>query len=291
MESSSRRSEQAWELRGFPLRPAVLSLLFHALLLLGLLPRFSATENRIPPASVLQGRLLPAPPAVGVPDPALQRAPTGAAPTAVFPPLPNPSPARGEGLRLPSPLVGEGAGERAAAGPANAVPDVRGGPADAVPGVRGGPANAVPPAPTFNLPTLPEQAQATLARGAGGEVVPRHMVGPATAALAQEIDERGAHAAGLRQFRLALAVEARRFRRYPDAAERAGLTGTAEVRVTVDTGVSSRRVDLHRSSGHALLDTAALEMLRQAAVRTGLPETLQGRNFVVVLPVVFEVEK
>jgi protein TonB len=141
------------------------------------------------------------------------------------------------------------------------------------------------------LPTLPEQVQATIASGAGGEVVPRHTAGPATAALVQEIDERGAHAAGLRQFRLALAVEARRFRRYPDAAERAGLTGTAEVRVTVDTGASSRRVDLHRSSGHALLDTAALEMLLQAAVRTVLPETLQGRNFVVVLPVVFEAEK
>jgi len=273
MESSSRRSEQAWELRGFPLRPAVLSLLFHALLLLGLTPQFSVTENRVPPASVLQGRLLPAPAAVDVPDPALQRA--------ALPPLPNPSPARGEGLRLPSPLAGEGPGERgAAAGPASAVPDLR-----------GGPASAVPPAPTFDLPTLPEQAQATIASGAGGEVVPRHTAGPATAALARETDERGAHAAGLRQFRLALAVEARRFRRYPDAAERAGLTGTAEVRVTVESGAPTRRVDLDRSSGHAVLDAAALEMLRQAAVRTVLPETLQGRNFTVVLPVVFETEK
>lgn len=247
MESSSRRQEQAWELRGFPLRPAVLSLLFHALLLLGLMPRFSATENRVPPASVLQGRLLPAP--------------TSAA--AVTPP----------------PLA------RRIADVVSSSTSV------AVPIGTAGPANTVPPAPTFNLPTLPEQAQVTIASGAGGEVVPRHAAGPATAALVQELDERGAHAAGLRQFRLALAVEARRFRRYPDAAERAGLTGTAEVRVTVDTGVSSRRVDLNRSSGHALLDTAALEMLRQAAVRTVLPETLQGRNFVVLLPVVFETEK
>ncbi|MDO8958335.1 MAG: TonB family protein [Rhodocyclaceae bacterium] len=275
MESSSRRPEQAWELRGFPLRPAVLSLLFHALLLLGLLPQFSAMEQSVPPASVLQGRLLPAPSTVDAPDPVLQRAPTAA-----FPPLPNPSPARGEGLRLPSPLAGEGPGERGAVFPANAVPDLR-----------GGPANAVPPAPTFDMPVLPEQAQAPIASGAGGEVVPRHMAGPATAALAQEINERGAHAAGLRQFRLALAVEARRFRRYPDAAERAGLAGTAEVRVTVETGVPARRVDLNRSSGHAVLDAAALEMLRQAVTRAALPESLQGRNFVVLLPVVFETEK
>ncbi|MDP1606587.1 MAG: TonB family protein [Rhodocyclaceae bacterium] len=217
-------------------------------------------ENRVPPTSVLQGRLLPAPPAVDAPDPVMQRAV----------PINAVGPA---GAVLPAPTVVAAVSPRAV--PIN-------------------PAGAVLPAPTFASATLPEQAQATTASGvggAGGEQVPRHSSGPATAALAQETDERGAHAAGLRQFRLALAVEARRFRRYPGAAERAGLTGTAEVRVTVESGVSARRVDLNRSSGHALLDAAALEMLRQAVPRTALPESLQGRNFVVLLPVVFEVEK
>ncbi|MBS3934839.1 MAG: TonB family protein, partial [Sulfuritalea sp.] len=82
---------------------------------------------------------------------------------------------------------------------------------------------------------------------------------------------------------------ARRVRNYPEAARRDGLTGTAEVRVTVDAR-AGRRTELSRSSGHPLLDAAALEMLRTAAARAPLPESLRGREFAVLLPVVFEVE-
>lgn len=245
MKSSSRQPEQALELWGFPLRPVVLSLLLHALLL-GLAPQFAATENSVPPASVLQGVLLPAPSSPDEPALALQR----------FVP--------------PAPVA-------AAAVASRAVP--------------GNPISAVTPPPTFVTPPLPEKVQATSASGGGGEVAPRHMPGPATVALAQETDERGVNAAGLRQFRLSLAGEARRFRRYPEAAERAGLTGTAEVRVSVEAGGLTRRADLSRSSGHALLDAAALEMLRQAAGRVVLPESLHGQSFAVLLPVVFEVEE
>ena len=109
--------------------------------------------------------------------------------------------------------------------------------------------------------------------------------------MAQDLGDRGANAAGLRQFRLALAGEARRFRRYPEAARRDGLSGTAEVRITVETGLPARRVELSRSSDYAVLDAAALEMLRQAVRRVELPESLRGQSFAVSLPVVFEVEE
>jgi protein TonB len=113
---------------------------------------------------------------------------------------------------------------------------------------------------------------------------------PATVAAAAPTGASGPDAAGLRQYRLALAGEARRFRRYPDAARHEGITGTAEVRVMVGIAGVARQVDLARSSGHAALDAAALEMLRQAAGRTLLPESLRGQEFAVLLPVVFEVE-
>ncbi len=119
----------------------------------------------------------------------------------------------------------------------------------------------------------------------------RQIPGPATSVLPLESDERGLNAAGLRQFRLALAGEARRFRSYPSAARLEELTGTAEVRVSVESGGMTRRVELSRSSGHGALDKAALEMLRQAVVRVELPESLRGRGFAVLLPVVFEVEE
>jgi periplasmic protein TonB len=102
--------------------------------------------------------------------------------------------------------------------------------------------------------------------------------------------EIGPDPAGLRQFRLALAGEARRFRSYPAAARRAGLAGTAEVRVVVDAGGLGRHADLVRSSGHEILDRAALDMLRRAAAQTLLPASLSGQQVAVLLPVVFALE-
>lgn len=93
---------------------------------------------------------------------------------------------------------------------------------------------------------------------------------------------------GLRQYRIALAVEAKRFKRYPARAVELGLGGTVEIRVAVADGGEARDVDLARSSGHTVLDDAALDMIRKAAPRTALPERLQRGGFSVSLPVVFD---
>jgi protein TonB len=142
---------------------------------------------------------------------------------------------------------------------------------------------AVSPAPSF------VEERAIPRESAGGVAVSRAKQEPVTVALAAPTDH-GPDAAGLRQYRLALAGEARRFRSYPEAARREGMAGTAEVRVSVGAGVQ-RQTELVRSSGHAMLDTAALGMLRAAAARTALPESLRGQEFAVLLPVVFEVEE
>lgn len=147
-------------------------------------------------------------------------------------------------------------------------------------------ADAVPPAPTFTesldpVPALPVPA--------GGVPVQQARTETVTIALAAPQPQGGPDAAGLRQYRLALAGEARRFRSYPETARRAGLAGAAEVRVSVAAG-AQRQTELTRSSGHAILDAAALEMLRSAAARAPLPDSLRGQEFAVLLPVVFEVE-
>ncbi len=147
-------------------------------------------------------------------------------------------------------------------------------------------ADAVPPAPTFTEPLNPVQA---LTVPTGGVPVQQARTETVTIALAAPQPQGGPDAAGLRQYRIALAGEARRFRNYPETARRAGLAGAAEVRVSVAAG-APRQTELTRSSGHAILDTAALEMLRAAAARTALPESLRGQEFAVLLPVVFEVE-
>jgi len=97
----------------------------------------------------------------------------------------------------------------------------------------------------------------------------------------------GADADGLRQYRLALAREARRFKRYPERALLAGIGGTAEVRVEQVAGAFPVAWLAH-SSGDEALDAAALSMMREAAPRTLIPEPLRGRSFSVSLPVIFD---
>lgn len=150
----------------------------------------------------------------------------------------------------------------------------------------------VPGAPAAVATAMPAEVPSAPVRPAepGGIPQARASAEMPTVALASNEVPGGPDAAGLRQFRLALAGEARHYRSYPEAARRAGLSGIAEVRVSVEAGGAARSAALNRSSGHAVLDAAALEMLSKAASRAPLPDTLRGQNFAVLLPVVFEVE-
>lgn len=102
------------------------------------------------------------------------------------------------------------------------------------------------------------------------------------AALASVVD-----AESLRSYRISLALNARRFHRYPPDAIEQGLAGTAQVRILVAQNGLPGRVDLMRSSGHETLDREARDMLARAAQATALPDALQGHAFAVELPVEF----
>ncbi len=145
-------------------------------------------------------------------------------------------------------------------------------------------------------PVLPRLAEVsdvpTAARAATnastGAVAPRsEAVGADAPVEASLAPSEGLDAEGVRAYRLALAREARRYKRYPAEAIEAGWQGTAEIFVAVAGGVVVAP-RLSRSSGHEALDDAALDMLRQSLSATPLPPTLRGRSFAVNLPVVFE---
>ncbi len=146
-----------------------------------------------------------------------------------------------------------------------------------------------PPAPIF-VAADPAVERMPVSPVPGGIPQQRAAPTPATVAIAAPEEVPGPDAAGLRQFRLALASEARRVRHYPEAARRVGLAGTAEIRISVNA-LAQRQAELAHSSGHAMLDAAALEMMRIAAERSPLPDVLRGQAFVVSVPVVFEVEE
>jgi protein TonB len=105
-----------------------------------------------------------------------------------------------------------------------------------------------------------------------------------------EVSASGETLDGLRGYRLAVATQARRFKRYPPQAMESGWTGSAEIRVEVGSDGRPHAATLVRSSGHDVLDRAALAMIDAGALRARLSEGLRGKTFAVVLPVVFNLD-
>lgn len=117
------------------------------------------------------------------------------------------------------------------------------------------------------------------------------VLAPASAASAmQRLPVDGASADDLRQYRLALAIAARRFRQYPALARERGWEGTVALALSIRSHFSEPEIILVRSSGHAVLDRQAQEMMVRAARTTELPEGLKGQDLQIVLPVQFSLD-
>ncbi len=112
----------------------------------------------------------------------------------------------------------------------------------------------------------------------------------ASGALITESNASGDAVDGLRGYRFAVAAQAGRFKRYPAQAMASGWAGTADIRVEVGRDGRPRAATVVRSSGHEMLDRAALSMIDAGALRAHLPESLRGKAFAVVLPVVFNLD-
>jgi periplasmic protein TonB len=157
--------------------------------------------------------------------------------------------------------------------------------------------DSVPPLTAPVAPPLP-QLPPPPATGASAAVVappsaaaPAGATGAASGALITEGNASGEAVDGLRGYRLAVATQARRFKRYPAQAMASGWAGSTEVRVEVASDGRPRTATVVRSSGHELLDRAALTMIDAGALRARLPESLRGKAFAVVLPVVFNLDE
>ena len=177
------------------------------------------------------------------------------------------------------------------------------------------PARAVSPAPTpAPLPispvaqspesprplaetTPPVTATATAAQATAGppSLTAARSTGAATPAGAGSSLTANAPAAetldGLRGYRLAIASQARRFKRYPAEAKASGWAGVTEVRLEVGAEGLPRPATVARSSGHEALERAALAMIDAGAARARLPDSLRGREFAVTLPVEFRLDE
>lgn len=110
--------------------------------------------------------------------------------------------------------------------------------------------------------------------------------GPATSDRSAATSRDSISVDTLSQYRLALGLEARRFKRYPRLARERGWEGRVEIRVQVMANGTVVPV-LHRGSSYPVLDEQALEMVERAVRATALPEGLRGRSVQIDLPISF----
>jgi len=232
------------------------SIALHALVLLGM----SRHEAPAPPAKtllVLTARLASV---ATVPQPA-SPAPQ---PERAAPKVPEPAPA-------PRPVLTKPLATPAPAPPAPAAPSKPVAPdaAPTPPSAAESAAQASPPAQAKSLPQSPAGAP-----------------GPEAAARpGSEAD------AGTRdQYRLALIMATKRYKRYPAIAMEKGWQGRVEVHLVIGANGMIASTAIKSSSGHEILDNQALDMLKKGKTTVPIPAGLRGREFDIDVPVIFNLD-
>jgi len=159
-------------------------------------------------------------------------------------------------------------------------------------------------------PVAPKAAPSEPAKTAPPEVVPAPSASDSSAQPATPVQAKaapqapgaasGAEAAAksgneadtgtLEQYRLALIVAARRYKRYPAIAMEKGWQGRVEVRINIGANGMIASTSIKASSGHELLDNQALDMLKKGKTTVPIPPNLRGREFSIDIPVIFNLE-
>lgn len=98
------------------------------------------------------------------------------------------------------------------------------------------------------------------------------------------------NAEGLGEYRLGLAREARRFKRYPTVARENAWAGVVVLMIQGAASSAVPIVSIDQSSGHAVLDAQALEMLEKATRLAPLPDSLLGKRFAISLPIHYRLD-
>lgn len=154
--------------------------------------------------------------------------------------------------------------------------------------------SATAPSP-ISMPALVEAApaQSLPTGGAAKEALPSStaLADDRSVASAKGEADSPEAADALRQYKIALSSQARRFKRYPALARERGWQGTVGVEIRIYPQSAVPEATLASASGHAVLDEQALDMLRQAVSRATPPDALRRRGAQFVLPVVFSLDE
>ncbi len=94
----------------------------------------------------------------------------------------------------------------------------------------------------------------------------------------------------MEQYRLALIVATRRYKRYPAIAMEKGWQGRVEVRMVIGANGMLASTSIKTSSGHEILDNQAMDMLKKGKTTVQIPAGLRGREFSIDVPVIFNLD-
>lgn len=94
----------------------------------------------------------------------------------------------------------------------------------------------------------------------------------------------------LEQYRLALIVATRRYKRYPAIALEKGWHGRVDVHMVVGANGMVADASIKSGSGHEILDNQALDMLNKGKTTVPIPAGLRGREFSIDVPVIFNLD-
>ncbi|NBJ11073.1 TonB family protein [Microvirga sp. SYSU G3D207] len=152
------------------------------------------------------------------------------------------------------------------------------------------PSNPKPKPERKPLPPNPVERKPPPRRTAAQQAQPPSEARQGQASSSRENMEGAAAAAdpsALNRYRAALYAAVRSRLRYPPSAESQGISGTAEIRFTLDRSGQVLNVSLVRSTGNPLLDQAALATARPGSSLPAAPASVPQQQFTVTAPLRF----
>lgn len=141
---------------------------------------------------------------------------------------------------------------------------------------------AVPSAPP--QPASPAAEPAPAAPAAPSAPVAR--TDPQAAAPAAPSADAGT----LETYRMDLMRMARNYKRYPRVALDNNWEGRVVVRMAIGANGMIASISVLTSAGHEVLDKQALDMIQKAKPRVQIPAALRGREFVIEIPVIYNLK-
>lgn len=147
------------------------------------------------------------------------------------------------------------------------------------------PATPAPTAPSSEAPKPASESSQPAAPNAPTSAPPSP--GPVAKADAQPAPSVAADAGTLDQYRIAIYSAAKRYKKYPRVALDNNWEGKVVVRMVIGANMMISSISIKTTSGHEVLDQAAIETIKKTKPLVAIPDALRGREFSLDINFIF----